>query len=60
MFVRPSVLRREIAAIEAQARTDNDELARLRALVEDIRAITGAVNTPNGTTNKIKRLIENA
>ena len=43
----------ETAAVSASARADS-----LSAVVDEVRATTAAVKTPNGTTRKIARIVE--
>jgi hypothetical protein len=54
-YVRNSILRaqgqgRNVAALRAIARNANNK-------VDQIRAVVGSVNVPNGTTQKIAKIV---
>jgi hypothetical protein len=67
MFQRNSVLRAQglnprvaNAGVIARAKSRRiaADAATLRATITAVREVTSAVNTPNGTTKKIARLVE--
>lgn len=60
MHIRPSVLRRQVQATAARARIDEDRLARYEAVLNQIKDVTNGVRVPNGTTKRIRRLVEQA
>lgn len=66
MFIRNSVLRRKgvrpIQSIIANARIRNAVAAAstFRDGLSAVAEITGSVNTPNGTTRKIARVVNEA
>ena len=56
-----SIRRRErLARILSRARSAGENAAPLRAALEAVKATTGGVKVPNGTTKKIDRIVTDA
>lgn len=66
MYIRNSVLRQQgvrpsvVLGLRGRVRRAEATASTLRNGLETVRSVTAAVNTPNGTTRKIARLLDEA